>query len=480
MISLMVESPELYDGVFPPQAAAHLRIVYRTCQHLAGMIDDVLDMSQVEAGRMTLHYTQANLAEVLHAALDLVRPVLAEKGLTCQVEVPNTLPVVACDVVRIRQIVLNLLSNAARLTTQGGITLKAERELASVVLSVADTGPGIAPEAAECIFEPYYRGAVSSLTWQDNKGSGLGLSISKQLVTLHGGEMWLESTPGEGTTFYVRLPFSPPDGPVAAPNRWIREEWLWHDRESRPSFALSHYKPRIVICDQVGGLYATLSRVTDRVEFVETRALSQALTELQHNAAQVLLLNAPTLSALWDAARKAAREAPDVPILGCLCSSGIADRLPTKTSTYLIKPITRDRLHTAMESLTQSINRVLIVDDDADTRELLSLYVQAYDVMVDVVMAENGEQALALLRETHPDLVLLDLVMGEIDGWQVLEAKQNDEELEDIPVIIITAQDPNPEPPRSRVLLTTVGDGIALDKLVDGAAVLSAVMSGTL
>jgi CheY-like chemotaxis protein len=201
--------------------------------------------------------------------------------------------------------------------------------------------------------------------------------------------------------------------------------------------------------------------------------------ELQHNAAQVLLLNASTLSALWGSVRKAARQAPDVPILGCLCSSGITQHLPPEVVSYLIKPITRDGLHAAMESMTSSIKRVLIVDDNADTRELLSLYVQAYDVMVDVVLAENGEQALALLRETRPDLVFLDLVMGEIDGWQVLEAKQKDEELEDIPVIIITAQDPSPEPPRSRVLLTTVGDGIPLEKLVDGAAVLSAVMSGT-
>lgn len=478
MVNLMVETPELYAGTFPPQAAAHLRIVYRTCRHLAGMIDDVLDMSQAEAGRIILHYSQANLADVLHGVIELVQPVIREKGLTCTVAVPSTLPVVACDVMRIRQIALNLLSNAARLTERGGITVTAEAEGAGVLLSVRDTGPGIAPDEAQRIFEPYYRGSAALGQWQDSQGSGLGLSISKHLVMLHGGEMWLETALGVGTTFYVRLPFSPPSTPVATPNRWIQEDWEWHERESRPSFATAHYKPRVVVCDPRGGLYAALSRVSDRVELVETRVLSDALAEVRRSAAQVLMINAGSVEALWSDAHHAARQAPDVPVVGCVCHGGIPPHVADGVATYLIKPVSRDNLHDAIDALARPVERVLIVDDDADTRELLSFYVKAYDVGISIEMAETGAQALAALQNARPDLILLDLVLGEVDGWQILEAKAHNHDLADTPVIIVTAQDPTPAPPRSQVLLATMGDGIALEKLVDGAAVVSAVMSG--
>lgn len=478
MINLLVEAPELYSGPIPPQAMAQLRIVHRTCQHLASMVDDVLDLSQTEAERMILHYSQVNLADVLNAAIEFIQPLLKEKGLSCQVFIPSTLPLVACDLVRIRQIVLNLLSNAMRFTSKGGITIRVECEENNLLLSVADTGPGIAPEDTQRIFEPYYRGSGSTVQWQDNQGSGLGLSISKQLVLLHGGAMWLESTLGVGTTFYIRLPFSPPVSPRAAPNRWIQEEWLWRERQTRPNFSNSHYKPRVVVYDQVGGLYAELCRVSDRVELVNTAALSHALTELQKNDAQVLLLNAPSLTTLWDDASKVVDQALGIPIIGCVCHTHIGQLLPPEASHYLIKPITRDDLYTAIESLTPSVERLLIVDDDADTRELLSFYIKAYDVMIDISTAESGKQALAILDDWRPDLIFLDLVMSEMGGWQVLEAMRMEPELTDIPVIIITAQDPTPEPPQSEVLLATMGGGISLLKLIDSVAVLSVVMTG--
>lgn len=478
MINLMVETPELYDGAYPPQAVSHLRIVYRTCRHLSGMIDDVLDMSQAESGRMVLHYTEVNLADVLHPLIELVQPTMTQKGLTCQVEVPPTLPVVACDVVRIRQIVLNLLSNATRLTERGGITVRAEQEGASVLLSVIDTGPGIDPEDARRIFEPYYRSSAAPLQWQANKGSGLGLSISKQLVTLHGGEMWLESTVGVGTAFCVRLPFSPPRGPAEVPSRWIQREWEWHARQSRPKFVAAHYKPRVVVCDQGGGLYGALSRVSDRVELVETRTPSEALAVLQSSVAQALLLNGDSVSALWADASEVARQAPDIPVIGCVCPAHIAQRQPSQVLAYLTKPVTRDGLHAAIDSIAQPVERVLIVEDAAYARELLSFYVRAYDVAIDVEVAESGEQALAALQTVRPDLILLDLTMGEVDGWQVLDAKLKMPEVADVPVIIITAQDPTPGPPKSQVLLATMGGGISPGRLIDSAAALSMVMIG--
>ena len=230
LVDLMVKSPEIYGKKLPRALIEDLGIVQRNCEHLSGMIDDVLDLSQVEAGRLTLHRERICLAEVSEEALAVVQPLLRKKGLAVRVFIPGDLPEVYCDRTRIRQVILNLLSNAARFTEVGSITLRIATEANNVKVSITDTGPGISPGDVERIFEPFCQG--SQPLWRDKGGSGLGLSISKQFVELHGGRIWLESDglPGSGTSFHFELPISQDIEPVARPTRWLSEEWIWHER----------------------------------------------------------------------------------------------------------------------------------------------------------------------------------------------------------------------------------------------------------
>ena len=231
MVNLMVEAPEIYDGEFPPHAMEQLRIVYENCQHLTAMIDDVLDLSRVEAGRMTLHKQPVDLGELVRVSLAAVHPLIMEKGLRLGVTIADGLPAVLCDRTRIRQIILNLVSNAARLTEEGGIDVTLERSDHHVRIGVSDTGPGIARVDSERIFEPFRQG--TGTTWRAKGGSGLGLSLSRTFVELHGGRIWFESELGLGTTFIVELPIAEQPGHASRSDRWIKRDWLWLERGRR-------------------------------------------------------------------------------------------------------------------------------------------------------------------------------------------------------------------------------------------------------
>jgi len=384
------------------------------------------------------------------------------------------LPEIYCDRTRIRQVVLNLMSNAARFTDEGRITIYVVKEGSCVIVSVADTGPGILPKDAERIFEPFCQG--TSKLWRDKSGSGLGLSISKQFVELHSGRIWLESEPGVGTTFSFELPISPPMGHVIRPGHWIREDWVWVERPSGPKVPRLPPKERVVICDETGVLYSSFSHNSDKVELIDTRNLAQATQELWRCPAHAVLLNATSPNALWSLVERARLKISDTPLIGCCVPPQTKEALEVGAAGYLIKPVKRADLEKAIQALGKPVRRVLAVDDDADVLQLWSRMLHACDDKLEVATASSGEQALDELCKNPPDLVLLDIVMPDMDGWQVLELKGQDETIKDIPILLITAQDPTGRPLASRVLLATMGEGLSLNKLLRGSLELSALL----
>ena len=474
LIDLLVETPEVYGEQLPPALLEDLKIVHRNCEHLSSMIEDVLNLSQAEAGRLALYREWVNLAEVIDEAVEVVRPLLEKKGLSLQVKVPDELPETYCDRTRIRQVILNLVSNAARFTEEGGITINVAEQAKYVVVSVTDTGPGIAPEDTEKIFEPFCQG--TSQLWRDKSGSGLGLSISKQFVELHGGRIWLESELDVGTIFSFKLPICPPIEPVSGPERWIKEDWVWVERTSRPDLPTLPRKKRVVICDETGDLYPAFTRYSDEVEFVDTGNLAQAIHELRRCPAHAVILNTTSPNNLLPLVERARVEMPDTLILGCSVPPQVEHALRVGAVDYLIKPVTRADLEEAIKAVDTPVKHVLVVDDDPDVLQLLTRMLHACDDALEVTTALSGEQALDELRSGSPDLMLLDIVMPDMDGWQVLALKSQDEAIRDIPVILISAQDPSEQPMASKILLATKGEGLSLSKLLRCSLELSALL----
>ena len=461
LLGLLVEAPDVYGQELPPGLFEDLKIVRRNCDHLSSMVNDVLDLSQAEAGRLVLRRERVRLGNIVSAALEVVQPLLQKKGLSIDVRIPADIPEIYCDQTRIRQVILNLVSNAARFTEQGGIAIQVERQAGTVVVSVADTGPGIPPENAERIFEPFNQATDGA--WRDRRGSGLGLSISKQFIELHGGRIWLESKVGLGTTFFFELPISLPETPLAQPWRWISEDWDWVARTSRPILPGQPPKPRVVVCDEDGEICSALARASDEAEFVDTRNLEQAVGALQQCPAHALLLNTAAAD-LWPSVERARQLVADTPIIACSVSPQLQRARDAGAANYLTRPVSGPSLRVAIADLGRPVQRILIVDDDPDVRQLLARMLAGNGL--EIYTASNGEQGLQELRESPPDLMLLDVVMPGLDGWQVLDLKRREAAIRDIPVIMVSAQNPSEKPRLSEGMLVTMGEGLSLDRLL--------------
>ena len=474
LVNLMVETPEMYDVVLPPEMSSDLKVVHRNCVHLANMVNDVLSLTQMEAGRLVLHKERIDLRQLIDSAVTAVRPLVEKKGLSLKVEIPEGLPHVYCDATRIQQVILNLVSNAARFTVEGGITVHIEHEDQHIMVSVIDTGPGISAEDVEMIFEPFCQG--SGDIWREKGGTGLGLSISKQFVQLHGGRMWLKSELGVGSSFMFELPASPPVEHIARPGHHIRAEWMWRERAflraDRAGIADELAKPRLVVCDENGALYSQFAGYTDQAEFIEAHDLDGAVEALQQCPAHALVLNAAVPENLWSQIERMRAQAPDTPIVGCSVRQSMAHALEAGAAGYLTKPVTRAQLEKAIQNLGKPVRRVLIVDDDPDVLRLFTRMLHVCDSTLSVAVASSGEQALERVRSDPPDLVLLDVVMSGMDGWQVLDRLRREDSTTEISILFVSAQDLIERPPESQLLVTALGEGLSISQLLQCSVML--------
>ena len=479
LTEVMLDTPEIYQSQLPPGLREDLHIVHRNCEHLASLVNDVLDLSQVEAGRFALYREDVDLGDLIDEAVAAVKPLIDKKLLSCKATLEGDLRVY-CDATRIRQVVLNLLSNAARFTDSGGVYVTAKRGERTVTVSIRDTGPGIARADVQRIFEPFYQ-AANGQRQQD--GSGLGLAISQQFVEQHGGRLWLESELGQGSTFHFELP-THELLPVAAPaHRWISESWPWIERQTRPEVMLADVTPRIVMLDQTRELAQLLGRYASEIEYVVTESIEEAAEELKRGESQGALINTASPYQVWPLVAALGDQVPDLPIIGCSFAPSREYAFEAGAVDYLIKPIRRDDLERVFDGIDGPLERILVVDDDGDARALFRRMIGLYDEHIEVTEAASGPESLRALEEQPPDLVLLDILMADMDGWQVLEAQKKREQVladdgrkQSIPVVVVSAQDPRDRPLASPLVMVATGRGLSLQKVMQYSDRLTRLM----
>jgi len=203
------------DGPLTDLMESDLKVVQKNGKHLLNLINDVLDMAKIEAGKMSLSLERFNLQEVLEEVVEITGPLARDKALALQIATGPTDELdLTADRIRLRQVMINLVGNAIKFTEQGGITLQAMQHNGSVRVAIQDTGLGIPPDKLEAIFEAFSQ--VDTSTTRKAGGTGLGLPISRRLIELHGGRLWAESSgiPGEGSTFFVELPLEAQEAAV--------------------------------------------------------------------------------------------------------------------------------------------------------------------------------------------------------------------------------------------------------------------------
>jgi CheY-like chemotaxis protein len=374
-----------------------------------------------------------------------------------------------------REVLLNLLSNAGRFTERGGVDLRLWRDQDSIMFSVADTGPGIADADRERIFRPFEQ-ADSSLR-RSHGGSGLGLSISKAFVELHGGQMWFESRLGSGTTFFIRLPIDPPVLVERDATRWLQSGWEFRQR-TRPSLAPKPTTPpRFIVLEPEHTLQTLVSRYVDEAETVHAATLDDACAEFQRQPAQALLVNSAAVGATLQEIAQARKLPPGLPAIVCSIPSSHDAATSLGVSDYLVKPVSQEHLWQAAQRLGVQGGTILVVDDEADAQQLFHRMLAAARRRYRILRAGSGRAALAIMRSQKVDAVLLDMVMPDMDGLQFLEELHQDAALQGTPVIAVTGRDPGGRAVASASLGVTTAEGLSVMQLLAAVQALSGILS---
>jgi PAS domain S-box-containing protein len=422
-----------------------LQKIHSAGRHLLALINDILDLSKIEAGKMELHVEPFDAGELIEQVATTVRPLVEKNGNRLEVVGAGTIGPIRSDATRLRQVLLNLLSNAAKFTENGTIRLEAERRTPPggdrewVSFSVRDTGIGMTDEQLGRLFQAFSQ-AESSIAKRYG-GTGLGLAISRHFCRLMGGDIYVDSQPGEGSTFTVRLPAqieaATPLDPAVGPDPGSEDAVAPGPEEAVGT---------VLAIDDDPEARALLRRLLAKERF---RVEEAAGGEEGLRKARELRPDCITLDVImpgmdgW-AVLTALKGDPDLAEIPVVMLSILDERhlgFSLGASDYLTKPVDRDRLRDVLSRFADGTDApsVLVVEDDPATREALrrALEKEGWTSRT----AEHGRAALEALDEARPTLVLLDLMMPEMDGFEFLEALRARPDGTGIPVVVLTAMD---------------------------------------
>jgi len=435
--ALLLQESDEQSTPLPPQIHRDIERIHGSAQHLAGLIGDVLDLASSEAGRLRLTSELVDLGQALRIVEEAGRRLAADKGIAWSAEIPEIGPWVWGDRTRLRQVALNLVNNAVKFTTHGSVTLRVETTPSTVTVIVRDTGIGVSPAEQTAIFDEFHR-TERSIT-RGYGGLGLGLAISKRLIELHGGAIGVQSSgeEGAGATFYFTLPMADPQA-VAA-------QLPAQPASAQPSDASGV----LVLTASTQASPSLLSRLVESGFRAEQAPLDERSTWLPRLAtgtwSAVVLDISHTSEAGWRVL-KTLKDNPATKELPVLFYTANEQGGALLEVDYLTKPIELTGLTRALDQhwgaadASQPGRTILVVDDDPETLELHARIVQTHSSANRVLRAANGREALEILRQTPVDLMLLDLMMPDIDGFGVLEAMRSETTARDVPVIVVTGQ----------------------------------------
>ncbi len=410
-----------------------LKRIHVSAQHLDGLIRDVLDLAHSEMEQLQLVHEPLDLAEVLETVVALGEQLAYDKGLEWRAELPDNLPKTRGDRTRLRQVALNLVNNAVKFTARGRVTLQVSADTQTVTVEIGDTGLGIPGAEQEVIFDEFRQSERTAA--RGYGGLGLGLAVCKRLVEMHGGSIGVRSSgkEGAGSTFYFTLPV------------------MADLSDLDVSKTLSPEQTVLMLTEQSGrgkNLRQYLVRQGFEVQVLSLdRSADWSPRLLASPPGAVILERGMASEQGWEIL-KVLRENPltqHIPVLFYSLEEE-RDSGSLLNLDYLTKPMNMAELARALErqglktAEGQDRKAILIVDDEPGVLEMHARIVETWSPECRVWKARNGREAVEIIRRKRPDLVLLDLMMPELDGFGVLEMMRSDEMSRDIPVIVLTGQ----------------------------------------
>ena len=439
------------SGPVTKQQTSFLSIARDNTERLNEMVADLLDISRIESGKVELDVHVVSVPQIIRDVAETLRPEFDNRDLTLTLDIPPDLPEIFGDPGRISQIMMNLLSNAFKYTPRGGATVRVRSQGDVLQVDVIDTGVGISAEDQEKLFTRFFRAEDTAVRQQP--GTGLGLNITKSMVEMHNGEIWVESRPGLGTTFSFTL---------AVPAGLMKEPV---EIPSAVEAAASPDQLRIMVADDDPDVATLFQRELERAGYRVTivnqgsrvvkvaRQLSPDLITLD------LLMDVDGLFILREL--KADPETAGIPVVVVSVIPESEEGLALGAADYLAKPLDEGVLLRAVRRILDQLdgvakNKILVVDDEIDIVGWLKHALTHYGF--EVSEAYDGVQALKAVEENRPDLILMDLKMPRMDGRTAIRRLRQQETSRHIPIIVLSAQPVSDEVDRVQMLGMGVKD----------------------
>ncbi len=424
-------------GTINAQQERYLQTVYTSGQHLLSLINSILDLSKIEAGKMELFPEEFYVRDVVDFSLSLVGPLASRKKVTLEKAVAVDVKTLIADQTKVQQILHNLLSNAVKFTPENGrVGVVVTQDQHGVLFAIADSGVGIAPEDQRRIFKAFTQ-ADASYT-RRFEGTGLGLALVDHYVRMHRGKVWVESEVGKGSTFYVRLPRKEAPGTTTAASSKLGavqgDTVLIVEDDPVAQRILGHY------LEQAGCSICFASSVRDAKKAVKEHRPSLITLDIMLDG-----------ESGWDLLTelKGDPKTAEIPVIVISAVNERGIGYAFGAEDYLVKPVSRDQLVMRLAAMGlvrrdgQRPAEVLIIDDHEEARLLLREILEGEKMSV--IEASTGKEGIEAARITVPDLILLDLMMPEVSGFEVLKELRSNPETREVPVIVVTAKDLTPE-----------------------------------
>ena len=412
------------DGPITEMQNQDLTAIYNSGQHLLGLINDILDLARIEAGKMDLNFEEVQMAEMVHSVFSTAKGLVKEKSIKLIEKVPADMPPTRGDTMRVRQVLINLISNASKFTDEGSITVEtlvqeAPNGKLEALINVIDTGPGITPEGQEKLFKAFSQ--VDGSATRKSGGSGLGLSICANLVQLHNGRIGVYSEEGKGSTFWFTLP-------------------LYH----QPTEEIPEGKKVVLAIDddpQVISLYERYLNPQGYhvVPLTDPSKAKERIKELEPFAVtlDIMMPNIDGWTVLTELKSDPATR--NIPIIICSIVEQSDKGFNLGAADYLVKPVLEDDIVHALTRINKdgSIREVLIIDDDPNDLRLLEKILKEHG-QFNTTLAEGGRKGWEAINNAPPDAIILDIFMPDMDGFTILEKLRDEASLRDIPVLVVS------------------------------------------
>jgi signal transduction histidine kinase/DNA-binding response OmpR family regulator len=412
-------------------------------RYLLSLINDILDLAKIEAGRLELDLGTFDLRRLLEDSLVMVKERALAHGITLSLEIADDVDTLTGDERKVKQVLFNLLSNAVKFTPdRGKVGITAMRAAAMVQVAVRDTGVGISPDDQQRIFEEFQQ--VGRGLAEKTEGTGLGLTLAKKFVELHGGTIWVESTPGHGSTFTFTLPVVGTAGQAALPA--VQEDTA-RDRERAVESASVGPLVLVVEDDPKGAdlLRIYLSEAGYTVDVARDGAEGLEKIRRLAPAAVVLDILLPKLDG-WAFLNqvKADPMTREVPIIIASVVDQKGKGFALGAADYLVKPVQKEELLRTLRAFglvskgQTTPRKILVIDDDPKAVELLAAVLEPEGFRV--LRAYGGEAGIEVARAEQPDLIILDLLMPQVNGFEVLDRLAQSAVTQRLPVILFTVK----------------------------------------